>query len=223
MAEFKGDVNLWLGMKKFSDDYKIEEDLYNDKQPSSLSIDLTSQQQYGIMANFGNVDWPVAIAVDILSASDDDTWSYTYEGYAYDYTYSLGLDTSTMELAVGVRKFFLPDGKFQPYVGGGAVYFKGDAELTARFYETPIPSPTKQLDETYKVDDSASTVGFFLNGGVAWRLGKMVNVGADLRYSNGSVDYEFEDIIVPVKQDLGGSESVDVGGYHFGVFVGIRF
>jgi opacity protein-like surface antigen len=219
MAEFKGDVNLWLGMKKFSDDYKFEEDFLDSKQPSSISIDLTSQQEYGLMANFGGVDWPVAIAVDILNASDDDTWSYSAEYGGYDYTYSITFDTSTMELGVGVRKFFLPDGKLQPYIGGGLDYFKADAELRFRLVGEPIPK--QGIDESFKLDDSASTVGFFLNAGVAWRIGKMLNLGADLRYSNGSVDYEFEDPFV-AKQEVV-TESADVGGYHFGVFLGIRF
>ena len=75
MAQFGGDANVWIGMKKFSDDLKLEEEDF-------LSIDLTQQTEYGLMLNLGQVDWPVAIAVDILRASDDGTDSYSYYYYA---------------------------------------------------------------------------------------------------------------------------------------------
>jgi opacity protein-like surface antigen len=218
MAKMKGDANIILGSKWFGSDYEIDEDILYDKQDSTLGIDLTQQMEYGVVLNFGKVDWPVAIAVDVLYASDDDQDSFTYDYTKQSYTYGIKLETTTTEVAVGVRKFFLPDGKFQPYIGGGVDWIMADAKLTAYYEGTSVP--LKQASEEFVfVDDSESTIGFFLNGGVMWRLGERINLGLDIRYSDGSVDFEAEDLL---KQTTT-TESVDVGGTHAGIVFGFRF
>jgi hypothetical protein len=71
-------------------------------------------------------------------------------------------------------------------------------------------------------DDSGT--GFWLNGGVMWRITPRINLGFDLRYSDVSVDLVFEeDALVPDRQIAEESIEADVGGLHYGLLFGIRW
>jgi hypothetical protein len=216
MAQFGGDANVWIGMKKFSDDLKLEEEDF-------LSIDLTQQTEYGLMLNLGKVDWPVAIAVDILRASDDGTDSYSY----YYYAAEARVEVTALEVNVGVRKFFIPEGKIQPYIGGGVNWTQAEAELGLKLTSSALPATEKLAQTTLfdeSVSDTQSAFGYFLNGGVRGKIGKVLNLGFDLRYSGAEVEFDEIEIVVPSKQ-AGPSDSgkVEVGGWHAGIFIGARF
>jgi opacity protein-like surface antigen len=171
--------------------------------------------EYGVGASFGGVDWPVLIAVDILMGSDDDSLTRNY--YGYDYKYKAELDT--MEVHLGVRKFWANHEKFHPYIGGGLAYIDAEAKLTLYGEELiPLRQVNELLfEECY--DDSGT--GFWLGGGVMWRITPMFSLGLDLRYSDASVDFEIEEDIE--RQPAMVSESFDVGGMHYGLQLGFRW
>jgi len=95
----------------------------------------------------------------------------------------------TEEIDVGVRYLFRKQEKVQPYVGGGLAHI--DAEISAR-----------------GASPSDSAVGFWLAGGVMYRIGKYFNLGVDLRYSRAEVE------IVGVEGEA--------GGVYLGALVGVR-
>ncbi len=190
-----GEVNLFYGQKNM--DFGI--DLSGAPSDARSAInDLEKQDEWGVLFTWGH-DWPVALAVDVLFSSQDETLSYTYvpQTYGVGYTYNLKVEVETREIDLGVRKYFLE--KVQVYVGGGLAYINGDVKFS-------IPGTSLSASE----DDNG--IGFFLNAGVVWRAGKWFNLGADLRWSDASGDF-------PDTFD----QSVDLGGTHYGIFVGGRW
>jgi len=219
MAEMKGEVNLFLGMKNVTDsDFENIEIIPLDLFPNS-TLDVSSMTEYGIGASFGGVDWPVMIAVDVLMASEDDAYNFQYYG---DYDFKLKAELETMEVDLGVRKFWTKHEKFHPYVGGGVAWIDADAEM-ALF--GPAEIATRQAtQELFGQCASDSGVGYWLGGGALWRITSMFSLGLDLRYSDASVDFVFEgDEMLPDRQVVEGSWKADVGGLHYGLQFGFRW
>jgi len=198
LAEMQGDAHLWLGKKWMSSDWEP----------------LDKPKQYGVGANFGGVDWPVMIAVDVLFSSDDH--SYTYD-YGYGYFFSYNLDVDGTELDLGVRKFWTYRDKFRPYVGGGLAYIKQDATVSVTYPE--VFRITQDVTESVKFDDSGT--GFWLNAGVNWAITPKLYIGLDLRYSDADVEFRYEDIFE--SRQVEGVEKLDGGGTHAGIVFGLRF
>jgi opacity protein-like surface antigen len=201
LAEWGGEVNLFLGEKKLSDDNL-------DDLEDETDFSLSDQFEWGIASSFGNVDWPVMIAVDLLMADSDD--SYTYEGF-YDYTYSVEIETT--ELAVGVRKFWAVNDKFEPYVGGGLAYVKAEACLEF----TSDAAPFKQYSDSLSFDEN--DIGYWINGGGMWRFNDKFHLGIDVRYSDAKVDFDDVDL----EKQPEGSGEFEAGGFHYGILFGYRW
>jgi len=204
LAEMGGEVNLFLGQKQLSD-----ENL--DDLEDFTGLDLADQSEYGLAFSFGNVDWPVAIAIDLLMADSDDSYVYDDDPFFYRYT----LEIETTELNAGVRKFWQVNDKFEPYIGGGFAWVK--AEVTEKYYEEFPVTKQGTFSDSYSVDDSA--IGFFLNGGAMWRFNDKLSLGLDLRYTDAEV--EFDDIEFEDKQES--SADFDAGGFHYGILFGYRW
>lgn len=85
-----------------------------------------------------------------------------------------GLDTTTTELSAGVRKIWAGR-RTRPFVGGGLALVQ--SELTS-------PPYNRQKDEQ---------VGYWIDGGVLWRIGRHFNVGLELRLSRANVDFFGQD------------------------------
>jgi hypothetical protein len=144
---------------------------------------LESQQTIGLQLTFGH-QWPVAVAIDYLKSSDDG--SYNYYGYSYK------IEAETTEFDVGVRYLFRKDKTVVPYVGGGLAYIDGVLSV-----------------EGFDFSDSA--VGFWIAGGVNFRIGKFFNLGVDLRSSSA----EIKPSELPIE--------IDAGGVSYGVLLGFRW
>lgn len=165
-ADATGEVNFLLGQKKLSS---------SDWEP------IETQGEFGAVMSFGQKDWPVSIAVDVLvSAAEKDAYdpslgSYTFTG-------------STYEIDFGVRKVW---GKkaTRPYIGAGVGFIGAAAELDAGFVS---------------VDGDDSAFGLWADAGVFWRLGSHFNIGLDLRYSDASVDLDFGGGLVAQDVSAGG-------------------
>lgn len=185
-----GEASLLLGKKDLSLDV-----------PSELS-DLEDQSAYGALLTFGT-EWPVSLAVDILSSSSDDSAMYTYDYYGYTYEVDAKFEVDVVELDIGVRKQFGKN-RIKGYVGGGLCI--AAATLTAKgtliFDEGTVP-----LSE----DDSDTGIGYFLNGGVLFNVTDRFHLGVDVRKSQADVTvFDSED-------------DFDVGGTTYGVFAGFRW
>ncbi len=185
-----GQVNLFVGQKDLDLGLAPDEDFLSP---------LEDQTEYGILFAFEGEDWPIALAIDVLlTPGEDVSASYSYYGYSV----SGKIELETRELNAGVRKYF--GDRFQGYVGGGLAYI--EAEVTASL---TVNAPGIPNLPSVSESQSESELGYWLNGGILYRIGERVNIGLDLRYSDASVDID--------------TESLDIGGLHYGAFVGFRW
>ena len=136
--------------------------------------------EVGVLVTVGLRRWPVQVAIDLLvSAGDADA----VPGLVV-------LDQYTIELDLGVRKTW-ERGRAMVFVGGGPAFIGGGGEFLA------VPGIVADNDDT--------GVGFWVNGGVFWRLGESFNLGFEGRISRAEVDV--------------GSD-VEAGGEHLGLVLG---
>jgi hypothetical protein len=121
---------------------------------------IEDQGAFGAEISIGQDTWPVMIAIDpFFSGAKDDEFGFDLKG-------------ATSELAIGVRKIWNVD-NVHPYVGGGPSLLSASLEV-----ENPFGAD---------VDDDDTTLGWWLGGGVFWRLGSRFNIGIAARFSSGEV------------------------------------
>ena len=182
-----GDANFLFGYKMLSEgDF---DDLGVDNQPE-LGVSVTLDFQ-----------WPVALAIDLLSSHDDTT-------QAIAPTVMRRTEVDTLELNIGVRKFWEIK-KWRPYVGGGLAMIQLDAK------QTTSTNILGNIVEDTLIDDDDSGVGFWLSGGTLWTLPEGFNVGAELRYSDAEGDLTSEGFT--------SKQSFDAGGFHLAVMLGYHW
>jgi opacity protein-like surface antigen len=120
---------------------------------------VEDQNAYGAEVSFGLADWPMHFAIDVLQSSD--TWDDS----------GLHVKGVTRELDFGARTTW-KIGRTHPYVGGGlAVVY---ARLEGSF-------------EGFSAKDDETMVGWWIGGGVFWRVGRALNLGVNARYSRAQV------------------------------------
>jgi hypothetical protein len=124
----------------------------------------------GVQGDWGEEDWPVHIA-----------WGFTLSAAQEEPTNSPGFEftTGVGSLSFGAVWVPLQDSAFRPYLGAGIEYAYAS-------YELDIDPPS--------YDDTDGSLGYYLNGGLFWRLGPQFNLGLDVRLGRGA-SYDFE---VPV-------------------------
>jgi hypothetical protein len=175
-ADPDGHVNFFIGQKALDSDWDPV-----DQQP-----------EFGVIMSFGKSDWPVFIAVDVMtSAKEEDVPSQ----FCCTATYT----AATIEGSFGARKIWNVKNT-RPYIGGGIALISAGAE-----YEFA----------GFIVDADGTAIGPWVSGGVFWRLGKRFNLGFDVRWSYAEVELEFDDgaIFVPDRK-------VKAGGLHGGITLG---
>jgi opacity protein-like surface antigen len=139
---------------------------------------VENQLLVAVETSWGGASWPVQIAVDLArSGSDEQSGGIEREG-------------ETLALYLGVRRWF-GRARTRPFVGGGAEWVR--AEVTASGF-----------GETRGAD--ASGFGYWIGGGVAWRVTRHVQLGLAARFSSADVTLS----------DFEG----DAGGFGLGVLAG---
>ena len=81
-----GEVNFLFGQKDL--------DLELDPADQGLSP-LEDQTGFAVLFTFGK-DWPVSLAVDILTTDESVSASYSYTYYGYSYTFTGSIDAETL-------------------------------------------------------------------------------------------------------------------------------
>jgi outer membrane protein W len=161
-ADFDGNVNFFLGAKSLDS---------NEWNPND------SQVEFGAVMSFGQKDWPVQIAGDVLISVDETT-----EGV-------VKTTGATFEFDPGVRWLILKKGTVFPYIGGGIGIIGGAVEVENNFVS---------------VDAADASLGFWTDAGVFFRLGSNFNIGLDLRYSTADIDLDFGGGLVANDVNAGG-------------------
>lgn len=138
----------------------------------------------GVQGDWGEEDWPVHLA-----------WGFTASAAQEDPTNSPGFQytAGVGSLSFGAVWVPLQDSAWRPYVGAGMEY-------SFAYYELDIDPPS--------YDDTDGSLGYYLNGGLFWRLGPQFNLGLDVRLGRGA-SYDFE---VPVLFSIGDTATLS-GNY----------
>lgn len=145
---------------------------------------LDSQFMFGAVVDWGMDDWPVHLAWGLNVSADSQENIY---GTSVDF------DVAFAEISFGGVWLPIRNKPFRPYLGAGI------ASVAAAY----------QVDGYgISVDENDQDFGYYVNGGVYWRLGPRFNLGLDLRYGGGS---EF-DLAVPGEF---GSQTIRVDGGYF--------
>jgi hypothetical protein len=124
-----------------------------------------TQEVYGATIDFGGAHWPVNIAVGYYKSHDSGTLT------TLPILGDVDLDVDIEEYSLGVEKVWKIGKAVRPFVGGGFAYLKADARV-----ESAISS-TRDHDDTE---------GFYVNGGIFFRLGQVFNLGLDGRIVDGT-------------------------------------
>jgi opacity protein-like surface antigen len=190
-----GDADLFLGQRRVSDD--TLEDLNTD-EPS----------QIGVLVSL-DFDWPVVLALDLMSSSDDSTLTDT-EGQISS---KLMTDLDILEFNVGVRKLW--GKKARPYVGGGLAVARVEGQIVEQFSFGGDPA-----DPFTILDDSDTGFGYFLDAGFKYTFFRHFNLGIDLRYSDASVTLQGTPL---GPGEEGPKVDVEGGGTQVGVLLGFRW
>lgn len=170
-----GNINAFLGAKVLDEDDWL----------------ANEHGEIGALIDFAGKDWPVHIAVDLLSSSGD------FDGLVYSPSRGVTYyeeKVKTREMDLGVRKYWNVGGNMYPYLGGGLAFVKLKAE--GRYPGEPSFS------------DSGSGTGLWLGGGIQWRINQL-NIGFSIRASGANVELRGNDY------HAGGGHSALIVGYHW--------
>ena len=188
-ASAGGDANVLFGQKTL-----------NGSTLDAARVD--GQSQFGVAVTL-DFEWPVALAFDLMTSSDRATTTVT-AGTPIDYT----TDVETMEFDVGVRKLW--GDRLQPYAGAGLAWLQLD---TTQHMSGSLGGGS--TFDTLVIDDSNSTIGYWVNGGLLYRIGARFNVGIDVRYSNADVSLTPAADPEPVDLGAGGTQYAVALGFHW--------
>jgi len=183
------EVSVLLGGKSFS-----------DTRLDVAGLDETSQLGVKTTLDF---DWPVAIAIDVLWASADETVD---ESGAFPL--SVKTEMENLELDFGVRKYFVDTNPVRPYLGVGVAFAKFDVKQV----ESGSFGPGTSFSDVV-VDDSNTTVGAWVDGGFGYFVKKVV-LGLDLRYTYATTS---------VTPTAGSDLDLDISGLQYAFFVGFKW
>ena len=118
-----------------------------------------SQALAGVTVDFGPAKWPINFETGIQASAK------TMGGYGL---YGEDVTASVGEVFFGINKTWnASGGRMHPYVGGGV------ASVTAKFEDSNV-----------SVDDTSA--GYYVHGGIFWRLGHRFNIGFDIRLLGGT-------------------------------------
>ena len=156
-ASAEGNVNFVLGGRGLDDDYwRPTED----------------HGAFGINFDFAKESWPVSLALGLHgSAGSEDLFEDCHRCDSQPYRGETEIEATVGELSVGVLWRPETGHKLRPYLGGGLAFVSAEKESRLRFGG---------------VSDDDESTGFYLNGGLAWRIGRHVNGGLDARLVTGT-------------------------------------
>jgi hypothetical protein len=133
-----------------------------------------------VLLTIGGKRWPVHIALDYLTSDDEESEVSGFDPVFFPFCcaeFETVAESEIEEWNLGVRKIWLQEKRFRPYLGAGVAFIEGKLEID---------------EPRFRASDS--TTGFWLDAG--FRVGgrSFFEWGFDLRYSEGTINLGGEDI-----------------------------
>ncbi|MGD8375070.1 MAG: hypothetical protein PVF68_02940 [Acidobacteriota bacterium] len=129
---------------------------------------VDTQFAWGVDFDFGLPHWPV-------------NWAFQFNGASQDKNIAVGsvlvpYELQVLEFSTGVVKYW---GKVtRPYIGGGISLVNVDTTSL-------VTAPGTSVDDT--------TIGGYVDLGIIWRIGKLFNIGVDIRGMYADVELNTND------------------------------
>jgi opacity protein-like surface antigen len=118
---------------------------------------VSPQPAFGVAVDISPGGGPIAIAFGAQFSAREER----------DDAYAIG------EVSVGALWKPRVGGSAYPYLGAGIAHVAAAVDLDFE-------------DDDIDTDDDDSSIGWYLNGGVSWRLGERLNLGLDARLMRGT-------------------------------------
>ena len=128
---------------------------------------MDEQSVFQATVDFGKKGWPIHLAVGVGTSAEEKDNQFNPFTATFD-----KLTRSVSELSFGVMKIWEPRGNIRPFVGGGL------SSVTATFEDD---NPT-----IGKITQDDTSPGFYVQGGVFWRIGTRFNIGLEARMLRGT-------------------------------------
>ena len=153
------------------------------------SNNMEEQDAIALFTDWGSSNSQWRFAVDVLAGRKD----------VDDDELDVRLDGSTGEIGAGVRWYPMRESHWMPHLGLGAALVSGKIE-------TSEPGPGS-VDLAF--DDSK--LGYWTDGGIAYRFGEHFKLGGRIRYSDAKLE---------VRDNLNNVREVNAGGLSYGITAG---
>lgn len=155
---------------------------------------MGDQIAFTISLTVGREGWPVHLALDYVSAEDQETRTTGFPLFPpfCCFTTDVAAKSETTEWGLGVRRFWRGDKPFRPYAGAGVAFIDGKLRV-----------------DSQGIRASDSTTGYWFNTGFRRPVLKVMEWGVDLRHSEGAIE-------------LGNAE-VEAGGTALSFYFGGRW
>jgi len=170
-----GNVNFFVGIKNLDE---------ADWEP------VEKQNEYGVLVDFKQNDWPISIAIDALLSKGEKKEYDSFFGTDVKY------EAEIVELGFGVRKIIKPNSILSLSFGGGIAAIQADIKLSAFLSSA---------------SDDDKGVGFWADFGAFLTVGeeKVFNIGLNIRYSDAEVE------IADSEGEAGGRHIALIFGFHW--------
>lgn len=146
---------------------------------------MQEQDAIALFTDWGSSNSAWRLAVDVLSARKDTD----------DDTLDIHLDGSTGEIGAGARWYPMKESHWMPHLGAGLAFVNGQVDT----------SGSGVNDVAF--DDSK--LGYWADGGVAYRFGEHFKLGGRVRWSEAKLDQKNDNV-----------KEVNAGGITYGVTAG---
>jgi outer membrane protein with beta-barrel domain len=153
------------------------------------SNNMEEQDALALFTDWGSSNSQWRLAVDVLAGSKD----------VNDDALNVKLDGSTGEIGAGARWYPMKESHWMPHLGAGLALVSGKVE-------TNQPGPGS-VDLAF--DDSK--LGYWTDGGIAYRFGEHFKLGGRIRYSDAKLE---------IKDNFDNVREVNAGGLSYGVTAG---
>ena len=117
--------------------------------------------------DFGKQGWPIHLAVGVGASVGEKENVFDPITSTFD-----KLTGTVSELSVGVMKVWEPKGNTRPFIAGGI------SSVTAKLeVDNPVLG---------KISEDDTSIGYYVQGGVFWRIGTRFNIGFEGRLLTGT-------------------------------------
>ncbi|MFA6012140.1 MAG: hypothetical protein WC799_19270 [Desulfobacteraceae bacterium] len=161
---------------------------------------ISKQDEFGVSFDIKDKSWPVSIVIEAFDSSGEKTEIMpTYQGAEVATLRSI--EAITREYCFGIKKIIdIQSAPVKPFLGVGLAYVIN--EIDGKFFQ----NFNDHSISTFSVDDS--TLGFWMSGGIYVTFFDRINAGVIARMSWAEADF---------------NKKFEVGGEHYGIFIGYHW